>query len=277
MSRRLSTLIALVAAVIVPTVITGCSTNPATGDRQLMLVPDAQVQAMGASAAPQLTQEYGGEIKSPEIRAYVDRVGQALAAHVEPEYGQIDWSFTVLDSEVINAFALPGGRVFISKGLLQRFTNEAQVAGVLGHEIGHVTAKHVNERVSQSMAIELGVAAIGHYSESQLASSAASMFGNGYQLHFGRGQESQSDELGVRYMVKAGYNPRGMLQVLDVLREASEGGQRQPEFLSTHPYPETRLETINRMLAGEYKKASTDPALTFGESRFSREAAPYLK
>ncbi|MCA9295703.1 MAG: M48 family metallopeptidase [Phycisphaerales bacterium] len=277
MPRCLSTLIALVAVVIVPSAITGCSINPATGDRQLMLVPDAQVQAMGASAAPQLTQEYGGEVQSPQLRAYVNRVGNALAAQVEPAYQQIDWTFTVLDSDVINAFALPGGRVFISKGLLQRFTNEAQVAGVLGHEIGHVTAKHVNERVSQSMAIELGVAAIGHYSESQLATAAASMFGNGYQLHFGRSQESQSDELGVRYMVRAGYNPRGMLQVLDVLREASEGGQRQPEFLSTHPYPETRLETINGLLAGEYKQAANDPALTFGEARFAKDAAPYLK
>ena len=274
--RRLRFVWAMLAVIGLQTVLTGCVVNPATGDRQLILISDDAVAQMGASAAPQLTQEYGGEIQSNQLRAYVDEIGQRVAAEVEPEYDHIDWTFTVLDSEIINAFALPGGRIFISRGLLQRFTNEAQIAGVLGHEIGHVTGKHVNERVSKAAAIELGIGVVGQMSESQLTLAAASMFGNGYQLYFGREQEAQSDILGVRYMVRAGYNPRGMLQVLDVLREASQGN-RQPEFLSTHPHPETRLETITNLLAGEYRQAADDPALTFGEARFQQIAAPHLR
>ncbi len=253
----------------------GCSFNPATGRRQLILVTPEQTLAMGDEAMPQLVNEYGGEVSSAELRSYVDRVGFALAEHVESDYAQTPWKFTVLDSDVINAFALPGGKVFISLGLLSRFENEAQVAGVLGHEIGHVTARHVDERISQAMSVELGLSVLGAATESDLAVAAAQLFAGGYQLHFGRDQESEADKLGVKYMARAFYDPQGMMQVLEVLRDAATG-PRPPEFLSTHPHPETRLETVSKLLAGPYAATQGDSQYGLYRDRFQQQAAPHL-
>jgi len=255
----------------------GCAVNPATGDLQLITVTDEQINAMAAGATQELVEGYGGEVDSPQLRAYVDRIGFRLAEHVEPAYQDVRWSFTVLDSDIINAFALPDGQIFISRGLMERMTNEAQLAGVLGHEIGHVTGKHVHERVSRSELLRLGAEALGTYTESELAEAGATVFGNTYQLHFGRGQEIQSDQLGMRYMVRAGYDPRGMLQLLGVLQEAMEGVPRQFEFFSTHPYPETRQETVQELLRTTYKDAANDAALVLGADRYQREAVPYLR
>ena len=135
----------------------GCSTNPSTGRSQLDLVSSDQVAAMGKQATPELIKEFGGEVKSADLRHYVTQVGRRLAKHVEPEYSEVKWEFHTLDSEVINAFALPPGNVFITTGLLSRLSNEAELAGVLGHEMGHITAAHVDERVSQQMLAELGL------------------------------------------------------------------------------------------------------------------------
>lgn len=253
----------------------GCQVNPATGRSQLIMISPQQVSALGAEAKPELIKEYGGEVKSPQLRAYVDGIGRSLLANVEGEFASLDWSFTVLDSDVINAFALPGGHVFISRGLLVRFQNEAQVAGVLGHEIGHVTGRHVDERISQSVLAQGIVAGIGGFTESQLAVLAATAVAGGYQLKFGRDQESEADILGVRYMVQAGYDPVGMLEVLSVLKEAAGGG-KSPEFLSTHPHPETRINTITRLVNGEYAYTQNNPQYQKHQQRFQQLARPHL-
>jgi predicted Zn-dependent protease len=138
----------------------GCSTNPSTGRSQLDLVSSDQVAAMGEQATPELIQEFGGEARSPELRRYVTNVGKRLAKQIEPEYKDIKWEFHTLESDVINAFALPPGNVFITTGLLSRLSNEAELAGVLGHEMGHITAAHVDERVSQQMLAELGLGGV---------------------------------------------------------------------------------------------------------------------
>ncbi|MHC4947865.1 MAG: M48 family metalloprotease [Planctomycetota bacterium] len=262
------------AFVAVMALLAGCSTNPVTGRRQLLLVSPAETDAMGAAAMPELIQQYGGEVESAELRAYVRDVGDRLVAHVEGDYGRLEWSFTVLDSEVINAFALPGGRVFISRGLLAEFENEAQVAGVLGHEIGHVTARHVDERISHALSVEFGLSVLGAMTESDLAVAGAQLFGSGYLLSFNRNQETEADKLGLRYMTKAGYDPAGMLQVLDVLETASEGGP--PEFMSTHPHPETRIEYVTERLAGRYAFTQDNPEYSLHARRFRRRAKPYL-
>jgi predicted Zn-dependent protease len=257
--------------------LSGCSQNPATGRMQLRLLPADQVSAMGMEAKPQLIQEYGGEVPERQLRAYVTEVGMKLAQHVEPEFADVPWSFTVLDSDVINAFALPGGNVFISRGLLARFDHEAQLAGVLGHEIGHVTAMHIDERLSQHAVTEFGLAVGGSLTDSQLTLLAAQLGSGALLLRFGRNQESEADILGVRYMAAAGYDPQGMLDVLEVLREASAGAAQQPEFFSTHPHPETRINTVNNLLRGDYAYTQNNPAFGKYENRFQQRAMPYLR
>ncbi len=269
--RRLLVFAAVAAA------LTGCSTNPSTGRNQLILLSSESVAAMGDEAKPQVIAEFGGEVASAELRAYVNRVGHSLAAHVEPEYADIEWEFMTLNSDVINAFALPGGKVFITRGLLSKFSNEAQVAGVLGHEIGHVTARHIDERLSQTVAAQLGLAVLGAYSESDLVAAGGSLAAQGVLLKFGRDQESESDLQGLKYMTAAGYSPVGMRQVLDVLLEASRSGGSQPEFLSTHPHPETRIEDIDRLLAGSYSHTRDNPQYGLFPHRFEEGARPYLK
>ncbi len=255
---------------------TGCVYNPEVDRMQLGLVSSAEVAKLGAEAKPQLVQEYGGEVPERQLREYVAEVGNRLARHVGDQFAEVDWSFIVLDSPVINAFALPGGNVFISRGLLARFDNEAQLAGVLGHEIGHVTGRHVDERISQHVLAELGLAAAGTLTDSQLILVGTQLGLGGYQLSFGRGQETEADVLGMRYMTLAGYDPHGMLEVMEVLQAASEGASLPPEFLSTHPHPQTRISTINRLLRDEYAYTQENPEFRKYRGRFQQRAAGYL-
>jgi predicted Zn-dependent protease len=268
-------LLIVTCAALASIALPGCSYNPATDSYQLTVVSAEQVQAMGEEAAPQLAQQYGGAVKSRDLRSYVDTVGRRLLEGVESEYADLPWEFTALDSDVINAFALPGGKVFVTRGLLVRFDNEAQVAGVLGHEIGHVTGRHVDERISRTMITEFTAAALGQYTESELVSLGAGVAGETYMLGFSRGQESQSDDLGLRYMTRAGYDPRGMLQVLEVLARASDG-RRQWEILSTHPHPESRIGRVQKLIDERYADAVGSPDHSLHEARFRRDAAPYL-
>lgn len=254
----------------------GCVTNPSTGRSQLILVSSDEVTTMGEQATPQVLAEFGGEVDSPELRAYVEGVGRRLAANVEPAYAGIEWRFYVLDSDVVNAFALPGGKVFVTRDLLSRFDNEAQVAAVLGHEMGHITARHVDERISQAVVAGLGFSWLGSATESSLITLGAQLATQGVMLRFGRDQEAESDHQGLKYMTAAGYDPRGLMQVLEVLRDAGRGG-RAPEFLSTHPYPETRLRTIARTIERRYRHTQGNPAYGLYPDRFAESAAGQLR
>lgn len=258
------------------TVAVGCSVNPATGRRQFTILSQDQLDQMGAQAAPMLVDEYGGEVPHEELSRYVSRIGNRLARQVEPEFEDVNWEFITLDSEVVNAFALPGGRVFVSRGMLEQLQNEAQVAAVLAHEIGHVTAAHVNERISQATALDLALQLGGSLTESELTSAVGQLFGQGYLLKFGRDQELEADTLGLRYMTEAGYDPHAMLGVINVLLE-ERGGAGQIEFLSTHPNPETRLELVQGLLADEFAFTRDNPNYQTFEGRFRRQAVPYLQ
>lgn len=259
----------------------GCSTNPATGSRSLTLLSWEEERRMGAEAAPQFTAEFGGPVPDDQLQAYVTEVGNRLVGQVEPGVPELPWEFTLLDSEVINAFALPGGKVFITRGLARRFNTEAQLAGVLGHEIGHVTARHGNQRMSKQLGfnILIGAAAIGvgvADSDSdvrkygQYAVPAMAIGGNVILLKYGRDEESQADLLGMRYMARAGYHPAGQREVMQILADASGAGSggRPPEWLSTHPFPETRIDRINQILAEQYPDADTNPAYTRAEQAY---------
>ncbi len=258
----------------------GCKTNPSTGRSQFIVVSSEQTAQMGEEAKPELIAEYGGEVKSAELRQYVTQVGKRLVRHVEPEYAGTQWEFITLDSEVINAFALPGGKVFMSRGLLQELNSEAALAGVLGHEIGHVTAKHIDERISHAMVVQgiagVGSAAVGGSSGwAEVIPLVVGAGGQGYLLKFGRDQESEADRQGLKYMVKASYDPTGMEDVMRVLIKASEGHE-QWEMLSTHPDPERRLEDIQALIEEDYSYTVDNPKYRKFENRFDRDALPYL-
>ena len=144
-STSLGTLVLVLASMMVFG--SGCAKNAATGKRSLVLLSAAEEERLGAEAAPQFTAEYGGAVDDAALNRYVTDIGNRLAAVTEADYPDLEWEFTLLDSSVVNAFALPGGKVFITRGLAERLDNEAQLAGILGHEIGHVTARHVEDRV----------------------------------------------------------------------------------------------------------------------------------
>ncbi|HVR43305.1 MAG TPA: M48 family metalloprotease [Thermoanaerobaculia bacterium] len=221
-----------------------CATNPVTGKRQLAMITESQEIAMGQEAARQVAAQMG-LYDDPELQAYVDRVGQEMAA--VSERPEIPWQFAVVDDPTVNAFALPGGPVFLTRGILAHFNNEAEMASVLGHEIGHITARHAVEQVSKQQLAGLGLGL------AMILSPEVAQFGDlanlGLQLmflKFGRDDERQSDDLGLRYMTDAGWDPRHMPPVFGVISEISrlQGGGRIPAWASTHPDPENRAQRL---------------------------------
>jgi predicted Zn-dependent protease len=272
----------LVGAMVLP--LAGCVTNAATGRSQFDSMSREEEIALGAEAGPQLAQEYGGVYADPAVQAYVAEVGMKLARHTEADYPSLPWEFTLLDSDVINAFSLPGGKVYISRGLASKFENEAELAGVLGHEIGHVVAEHVDKRVSAQTGWALGAAvagAVAGQSGSGLIAQAVPMIvsqtGQGFLLKWGRDEEHESDELGVRYMVRAGYDPRGQIEVMKILRDSMEGGGRPPEWLSTHPYPENRIANLEAHLEKHYARYLSNPEYGEYAERFRERFLSKLK
>jgi predicted Zn-dependent protease len=203
----------------------GCSTatSPATGRQFMTTVSEEQENQMGAEEHPKILAEFGGAYsEKPNLNAYVNQLGQAVAANAERK--DVKYTFTVLNSPDINAFALPGGYVYITRGLLTLANNEAEIAGVLGHEIGHVNARHTAERIGQaqkaSILSALGVAAatlIGGETGGQLATGVAEEGSAMYLGTHSQEQEFEADSLGVRYLSKASYDPQAMATFLDSL------------------------------------------------------------
>jgi predicted Zn-dependent protease len=272
----------LLAAAAAMSPVAGCETNPATGKSQFLINNRDQEIAMGDQAAPQLVNEMGGELNDPQVRAYVIEIGRKLAATTEADNPTLPWSFTVVDSDIINAFALPGGRVFISRGLLRRMTNEAQLAGVLGHEIGHVTARHINDRMVNTAVAGIGVSVASSILTEgvggvvgDVAPQAIELGGQTIVLRYGRSQELEADALGMRYMTRAKYNPMAQRQVMEILAQ-SMGTEAGSEWFSTHPYPKTRIEQIDRLLATEYAGIVKDPAYRLNADEFVRRCRTRL-
>ncbi|ACI99614.1 zinc metalloprotease, Peptidase family M48, putative [Rhodospirillum centenum SW] len=227
----------------------GCAVNPATGQRQFtgLLSPDQERQ-LGAEQHPQILAEMGGAYEDTSVQAYVEGLGQRLAASTGLPGTR--YTFTVLDSEVVNAFALPGGYVYVTRGLMALANNEAQLAGVLGHEIGHVTARHTAERYSQGTLAQVGAVLAGALGGQQLGQAAAA----GAQLvmaGWSRDQELEADGLGIRYMAATGYDPLEMAAFLDAMGaharlEATLAGRPGAadsfSYLQTHPPTGQRVE-----------------------------------
>ncbi|MEM8783724.1 MAG: M48 family metallopeptidase [Planctomycetota bacterium] len=263
--------------------LTGCMTNPATGKRVFNTMSEAREIEIGTEAAPQFIEGNGGNVPDEQLLAYVRNLGQELAA--VSERPDLPWEFHVLDSAQINAFALPGGKVFMSRGLMERMTNEAQLAGVLGHEIGHVTALHVGQRMARQQAVGVGGIALvilGGATDNDLlrAGGAAATVGGQvlYLPKFSRDNESEADELGVRYMTRLGYNPYGQVEVMQILRDAAgREGNFLEAMLSTHPLPTQRIEDLDELIRTEYPEAGSFGVYTFREDEFERNVLARLR
>ncbi len=226
-----------------------CSRNPATGERQLTLVSEKQEIELGRNAAREVAATIG-LVDNPGLQTYVSRLGKQLAQKAERP--QLPWSFAVVDDPTPNAFALPGGFIFITRGLLAYLSSEAELAMVLGHEIGHVTARHSVERISQQEVAQLGLG-LGMILVPDLA-RYGELAGAGVQLlflKFSRDDERQADDLGFRYALADNYDVRSGARVFATLAAISraEGGGRLPGWLQTHPDPQDRLQKLEQKAA----------------------------
>lgn len=219
-------------------------TNEYTGRVQTINMTAEQEIAIGLQSAPEIAQQHGGLYPDERLQTFVDAVGRKLVNNSLARETPYKYDFHLLaDEQTINAFALPGGQVFITYALFSKL-NEAQLAGVLGHEIGHVIGRHSAERIAESdfwRTLTMGASVGGDMG------GLVSGIGQNTLLKNGRGDELESDDLGVRLMVRSGYNPREMIKVMEILKEAG-GPNRVPEFQSTHPDPENRIEKINEAI-----------------------------
>lgn len=224
-----------------------CATNPVTGKKELSFVSESQEIAMGKEYAAQVTQEMGAYPDS-NIQRYVSGIGKEIA--VRTERPKLPWSFTVIDDPQVNAFALPGGYIFITRGILTHMNSEAELATVVGHEIGHVTARHSVQQMTRQQLAQIGLVA-GAIASSKVAENLGAISqGLGVLfLKYGRDDESQADGLGFRYALSDGYDVRKMVNMFETLQRVSaSAGQRIPEWQSTHPDPGNRIEATEARL-----------------------------
>jgi len=243
---------AILALVAIVTYFGSTSDNPLTGEKQRVAMTPEQEVTLGYKSAPQMAAQMGGLSQNEKARALVGQLGEKLVAKSFAAKSPYKFSFHVLaDPRTVNAFALPGGPIFITEGLLRLLKSEAELAGVLGHEIGHVIARHSSERLAKQQLTQglLGALVVGSgdYTTAQIGQMVGSMI----NMSYGREDELESDALGIRIMAETGYDPRAMIRVMEVLAKAS-GGSRQPEFFSTHPAPENRTARIKEAIAKQY-------------------------
>lgn len=235
-----------------------CSANPATGKSQLNFYSEAQEIQMGREADEEIRGSLG-LVDDPALQAWASGIGRRIAAHSERP--NLPWSFQVVDDPAVNAFALPGGYIYVTRGLLAHLTSEAELASVVGHEIGHVTAQHGVNQLSKAQ-LATGGLIVGMI----LAPGAADAIGQLGQtglgllfLKYSRADETQADDLGLRYTAKTGFEVREMPKVFDVLRRVGElaSGGRIPNWASSHPDPERRRERSERLIAERRYPAGT--------------------
>ena len=247
----------------------GCAKNPVTGKRDLMLLSESQEVAMGQQADPDIIR-YFGLYDDKDLQRFINEKGQQMAAISHRK--NLKYEFKIVDSPVVNAFAVPGGYVYFTRGIMAHFNNEAEFAGVLGHEIGHITARHSAKQYSNAMLAQVGLIA-GILIAPDLA-DFADVAQQGVQLlflKFGRDAERQSDKLGVEYSTKINYDAQQMADFFATLQrlQKQSGSEEVPDFLSTHPNPGDRQRDVAK-LAADWRKKTKDSDL-----RVNRDS--YLK
>jgi len=235
------------------------SHNPVTGEIQHVNLSREQEVALGLQAAAEMASQFGGLDRDSELQLRVDGIGRRIVDRSDAAQGEYPFQFRVLaDMETVNAFALPGGQVFITRALLDRLKTDGKVAGVLAHEITHVIGRHSAEHIAKAELTQglTGAMVMATYDPGNPASmqtaQVAMLIGQLINLKYGRNDEIESDQRGVKYMSQGGYDPRAMIEVMKVLAAASEGRGSPPEFFSTHPNPENRIERIGQAIKQLY-------------------------
>lgn len=238
------------AGIILFAVIKYCSSaeiNPYTGKKQHISITEEQEIAIGLQSAPHMAQQHGGLYPDENYQAFLDQVGQKLVDNSIARQTGYQYDFHLLaDKQTINAFALPGGQIFITYALFSKLENEDQLAGVIGHEIGHVVGRHSADRMSKQNLTQGIISGVAVGIDPNTAQGAAAL-ANILNMSYGRDDELESDDLGVRFMMKANYNPEEMIGVMEILKAAA-GPNRAPERMSTHPDPENRIEKIREAI-----------------------------
>ena len=263
MARRFGVRITILAGLVA----CSCAVNPVTGKRELSLLSESQEASLGQEADPQIVAEYG-LYDDPKVQAYVNEVGQKMARLSHRP--NLEFTFRVLDSPILNAFALPGGYIYITRGILAHMNNEAELAMVMGHEIGHVTARHGASQQTRAQVATIGLGVGSVLSETvakygQTAQQATALL----FMKFGRDDERQSDQLGVEYSMKAGYDATAGCKFFEVLdRQSAESGQSMPSWMSTHPAPAERVGTTRELAAKQ--RPQFPAATTVAEERHKR-------
>jgi predicted Zn-dependent protease len=252
-------LIALVIAAF--SILSYCSSrsyNPVTDEDQYVGITPEQEIALGLQAAPEMAQQFGGLDSDEQAQALMDDVCSRIINDSEAD--DTEWPFEchlLADPDTINAFALPGGQLFITAALFDQLETEGQLAGVMAHEIGHVVARHSSQQIAKQQLTQglTGAAVLATYDpdspNSRQTAQVALLIGQLVNMKFGREDELQSDQLGVQFMAEAGYDPRSMIRAMEILDAASEGG-RPPEFFSTHPNPENRIARIQEAINEQF-------------------------
>jgi len=238
--------------------------NPITQENQRIALTVDQEIAMGLQSTPEMEAQFGGLDADQGLQAKVEQIGEKVVAGSDAKQSEYPFAFHLLaDTQTINAFALPGGQVFITRALLNLLDSEGELAGVLGHEVGHVVGRHTAEQIAKSQLIQglAGAAGAGLYDpdhpQSATAAQMAVLVGNMINMKYSRADESQADQLGVRFMAQAGYDPRSMLKVMQILKDAGGGGS-EPEFMSSHPDPGNRMEAIQKEIDAEFPNGVPD-------------------
>ncbi|MEG3976113.1 M48 family metalloprotease [Microcoleus sp. herbarium8] len=251
--------------------------NPVTGEKQRVQLSPRQEVVLGLQARDKMAAQYGGLYPSPKIQQYVKRVGEKVIEGSQAKKAGYPFQFYLLrDPKTVNAFALPGGQVFITAGLLRRLNSEAQLAAVLGHEAGHVIGRHAAEHLAKqqlgrALVTAVGVAASDERGGGQQAALVAQAVNQVVSLRYGRSDELESDRLGFRFMTEAGYDPRGIVELMQILG-AARNGEAAPEFLSSHPNPENRVQKLQALIAQNYPNGV--PAnLVYGREEFAKNVS----
>lgn len=230
--------------------------NDFTGREQRLALATPQEEiALGLQSAPQMIRESGGLSRDPKGRSLVEQVGAQLIASTAAKETSYQFKFHLLaDNQTVNAFALPGGQIFITEALFRRLKSEDQLAGVLGHEMGHVVGRHSNEQMANSQlwsGLAQGIGVLLSDGHSNTGAQIANMVAQWRVMKFSRDDESESDALGVRFMMQAGYNPEALIGVMEILAQVS-GGANSSDFMSSHPNPANRMEKIREVIAKEW-------------------------
>jgi predicted Zn-dependent protease len=242
----------LIGALALFMYMTNTQENPVTGAKQhVSMTPDEEIH-LGLQAAPEMAQQMGGELPDTDVRTQeVRKMGNYIVTNSHAQKGPWKFKFHVLsDAKTVNAFALPGGQIFITRGLLDQLQTEAQLAGVLSHEMGHVIQRHSAQQMAKGqlgqmlvLATQVGVDSDQGYGAAMIANVVNQMM----QLRYSRNDELEADQWGLILMAQAGYDPRAMLEVMEILERAAGSGHG-PEMLQTHPYPENRIAQIKEYL-----------------------------